>query len=202
MKKGKEERKKVYAAKRFARGAMVCPSCQYVLEESSEACGKCGFSGQVAVQKFPYPAPPLGPVVDPGKILSKEEAALVTKKVLKIQKRLPQVRFLNCLVGLGGEVNLREFGFWLMNAGQMKGGDGAKNFAVLFLIDPKEKVMSVTVGYGLDPLVMDTDWVAICQKCRDLLYREKYVEGIETFLNGAFDLLSERALELQKEVKK
>ena len=202
VKKAQEERRKVYAAKRFAKGAMVCPSCQYVLDDSSEVCGKCGFSGKVAVEKFPFAAPPLGPVVDPGKMLSKEEVSLVTKKVAKLQKRLPQVRFINCLVGLGDEVNLREFGFWLLNAGQMKEGEGAKNFAVLFLIDPKEQVMSVTVGYGLDPLVTDTQWIPVCQGCRDLLFREKYGEGIETFLNGAFELLSERALELKKEVKK
>ncbi|MGJ8725904.1 MAG: TPM domain-containing protein [Roseibacillus sp.] len=202
MKKGKGERKKVYAAKRFARGAMVCPSCQYVLEESSEKCGKCGFSGQVAVEKFPFPAPPLAPVVDPSNFLSGAEKSSISKKVAKLQKRLPQVRFLNCLVALGDEVNLREFGFWLLNAGQMKEGEGAKNFAVLFLIDPKERAMSVTVGYGLDPLVMDTEWVPICEGSRDLLYRQKYGEGIELFLNGAFDLLAERALALQKEVKK
>ena len=202
MKEEKGERKKVYAAKRFARGAMVCPSCQYVLEESSETCGKCGFSGQVAVEKFPFPAPPLGPVVDPSNFLSADESSMVTKKVAKLQKRLPQVRFLNCLVALGDEVNLREFGFWLLNAGQMKEGEGAKNFAILFLIDPKEKAMSVTVGYGLDPLVMDTEWVTVCQECRDLLYRQKLGEGIVTFLEGAFELLSERALELQKKVKK
>ena len=202
VKKGKEERKKVYAAKRFAKGAMACPSCQYVLEGASEVCGKCGFSGQVAVEKFPFAAPPLAPVVDPGKVLTKDEVSLVTRKVAKLQKRLPQVRFLNCVVALGEEVNLREFGFWLLNAGEMKEGESAKNFAVLFLIDPKERAMSVSVGYGLDPLVMDSQWVPVCQGCRDLLYREKYGEGIETFLNGAFDLLSERALELQKEVKK
>ena len=202
VKKGKDERKKVYAAKRFARGAMVCPSCQYVLEGSVEKCGKCGFSGQVAVEKFPFAAPPLGPVVDPSNFLSKEEVTLVTKKVAKLQKRLPQVRFLNCLVALGDEVNLREFGFWLLNAGQMKEGEGAKNFAVLLLIEPKERTISVTVGYGLDPLVMDTDWVKICEQSRDLFYRQKYGEGIEMFLNGAFDLLAERALELRKEVKK
>lgn len=202
MKKGKEERKKVYAAKRFARGAMVCPSCQYVLDDSAEKCGKCGFSGQVAVEKFPFPAPPLGAVIDPSNFLSKEEVALVKKKVGKLQKRLPQVRFLNCLVSLGDDVNLREFGFWLLNAGQMKEGEGAKNFAVLLLIDPKDRTISVTVGYGLDPLVMDSDWVKTCEPCRDLFFRQKYGEGIGVFLDGAFDLLSERALALQKEVKK
>lgn len=200
--KVKDGRKKIYAAKRFARGAMVCPSCQYVLEESAEKCPKCGFSGQVAVEKFPFPAPPLGPVLDPNNYLSKEEAASVTKKVAKLEKRFPQVRFLNCLVPLGEEVNLREFGFWLFNAGQMKEGEEAKTFAILLLIDPKDKSVSVTVGYGLDPLFMDTEWTKICEDCRDLFFRQKFGPGIENFLDGAFDLLAERALSLQKEVKK
>jgi len=181
---------------------MVCPSCQYVLEESADKCSKCGFSGQVSVEKFPFPPPPLGPVLDPNGYLSKQEATAINKKVQKLQKRLPQIRFLNCLVPLGEDVNLREFGFWLLNAGQLKEGDDAKTFAVLFLIDPKDKAISVTVGYGLDALIMDTQWVQVCESCRDLCYRQKFGEGIELFLDEAFDLLSERALKLQKEVKK
>lgn len=202
VKKAKEERQKVYAAKRFARGAMVCPSCQYTLSESAEACPKCRFSGQVSVEKFPFPAPPLGPVLDPNNYLSGEEKAAVTKKVLKMQKRFPQVRFLNCLVPLGDDVNLREFGFWLLNAGQVKEGDSAKSFAILLLIDPKAKTISVTVGYGMEVIVTDSEWVKACQECRDLFYRQKYGLGIETFLNRAFDVLSDRALALQKEVKR
>ena len=202
MKEGQKERKKVYAAKRFARGAMVCPSCQYVLEESAEKCPKCGFSGQIAVEKFPFPAPPLTAVLDPNGYLSKEEAASVAKKVRKMEKRFPQLRFLNCLVPLGEDVDLREFGFWLFNAGQMKEGEEAKTFAVLFLADPKEKTISVTTGYGLDPLVMDTEWVTVCEACRDLFFRQKYGAGIEGFLDGAFELLAERSLALQKEVKR
>lgn len=202
MKKGKEERKKVYAAKRFARGAMVCPSCQYVLEESAEKCPKCGFCGQISVEKFPFPPPPLSSVLDPNDYLSKAEKSSITKKVQKLQKRLPQIRFLNCLVPLGEDVNLREFGFWLLNAGQLKEGDEAKTFAILFLIDPKEKAISVTVGYGLDALVMDTQWVQVCEDCRDLCYRQKFGAGIEAFLDGAFDLLSQRAIEIKKEMKK
>lgn len=202
VKKEKEARKKVYAANRFARGAMVCPSCQYVLEESAAECPKCGFCGQISVEKFPYPPPALGPVLDPNQYLSKGEKAAIIKKVQTLQKRLPQVRFLNCLVPLGDEVNLREFGFWLLNAGQLKEGDEAKTFAVLFLIDPKGKMISVTVGYGLDALVMDTQWVQVCESCRDLCYRQKFGAGIETFLNSAFELLSERAIAIQKEVKK
>ena len=138
VKDSKGDRKqKVYAAKRFAKGAMVCPSCQYVLEEAVSKCPKCAFSGEIAIQKFPFPAPPLKAVVDPNNLLTKTETATIFKTVQKLQKQLPQVRFLNCIVPLGKEVNLREFGFWLLNAGQMKEGEEAKAFAILFLIDPK-----------------------------------------------------------------
>ena len=75
-------------------------------------------------------------------------------------------------------------------------------FAILFLIDPKEKAISVTVGYGLDALVMDTQWVQVCEDCRDLCYRQKFGAGIEAFLDGAFNLLSQRAIEIKKEMKK
>ena len=195
-------KKKVYAAKTFARGAMVCPCCQYVLEESVAECPKCGFSGQVAVQKFPFPAPPLSAVIDPSNQLTKEEAAAISKKVEKFRSRLPQVRFLNCIVPLEDDVNLREFGFWILNAGEMKEGNDAKSFAVFLLINPKKRTVSVTVGYGLEPFVEDKDWVRICEGCRDLFYRQKYREGIERFLNESIEYLSEQALAVQKEAKK
>ena len=203
VKDSKADRKnKIHAAKRFARGAMTCPSCQYILEEGVPECPKCGFSGSIAVKKFPFPAPPLSAVVDPNAFLSEQEAAAITKKVGKLQARLPQVHFVNCLVPLGDEVNLREFGFWLLNAGQMEEGDAAKAFAVVFIIDPKNRAISVTVGYGLEPMVMDTEWVKICESYRDFFYRQKYSEGIELFLDKSFELLSERALKLRKEAKK
>ena len=202
LKKGTKERKRVYAAKRFARGAMVCPSCQYVLDESATACPKCSFSGQVSVEKFPFPPPPLGPILDPNKLLSKDEQASILKKVGKMEKKLPQLRFLNCLVPLGSEVDLREFGFWLFNAGELKGGENEKSFAVLFLVDPQGGALSVTTGYGLEPFVMDTEWVALCEDARDLFYRQKYGPAVEVFLDGAYELLMNRALEVLKEAKK
>lgn len=181
---------------------MACPSCQYILEEPVAACPKCSFSGTIAVQKFPFPAPPLTTVVDPNELLTKAEVTSIQKKAQKIRVRLPQVRFVNCIVPLTDEVNLREFGFWLLNAGEIKGGQKAKDFAVLLLIDPKSQSLSVSVGYGLDPLVTDTAWVKICEDCRDLFFRQKYGEAIERFLDESLKYLSEQALILRKEMKK
>jgi len=198
----KVERKKIYPAKRFARGAMVCPACRYVLEPSAESCPKCGFSGHTVVTKFPFSPPPLEVVLDPNSFLTKEEADRIRLKARKMKKRLPQVNFLNCLVPMGEEVDLREFGFWLLNGGEMAGGDSAKSFALLLLIDPKSRMVSVTVGYGLEALTTDAEWLDICEACRDLLSREKYEEGITRFMNLVSDFLVDRALELKKETKK
>jgi uncharacterized membrane protein YgcG len=196
------QQQKVYPARRFARGAMACPSCRHVIERVVEACPQCGFSGQVAVKRFPFPAPELTPVVDPSGRLSKEETARIRERVGKLRKRFPQLRFFNCLVPLGSAVDLREFGFWLLNAGKHSEGEAAKPYAVLFLIDPKGKAISVTVGYGLEPFVMDAEWTALCHDCQDYFYRQKYGEGIMAFLNEAAKLLAGRALEMGKELRK
>ena len=84
----------------------------------------------------------------------------------------------------------------------MAGGDSAKSFALLLLIDPKSRMVSVTVGYGLEALTTDAEWLDICEACRDLLSREKYEEGITRFMNLVSDFLVDRALELKKETKK
>lgn len=197
-----EVKKRIYPAKMFARGAMVCPSCRYLLEDSYEACPKCQFSGHAAVEKFPFPPPALEPVLDPGKVLTPQEAGEIRKKVLKARKRLPQVHFLNCIVPLGDEVDLREFGFWLFNGGQYQEGEAAKSFAILLLIDPTSRQLSVSAGYGLEVMMTDSDWVQICESCKGLLAREKYAAGIELFIQKATEAMIVRALEVRKELKR
>ena len=202
MKEAKGEKRKVYPAKQFARGAMVCPSCRYVLDEGAESCPRCDFSGHAAVTKFPFPPPPLDSVLDPNSCLSAQEVSAISKKIQKAKKRLPQISFLNCIVPMGEEVDLREFGFWLLNGGQMKGGDSAKSFALLLLIDPKSRMMSVTVGYCLEALTTDAEWLDVCEACRDLFAREKYGEGVLRFIDLSADFLVDRALEFKKKGKK
>lgn len=201
-KKGDIKRGKVYAAKRFARGAMACPACRYVLEAPAPKCPKCGYDGHVAVKKFPFEAPELTRVLDAGKLLTEEEEKVLLDRMGKVAKLLPQVRFFLCLVPLSEEVDLREFGFWLYNAARVPEGDQAKEFGVLFLVDPKSKRMSVTVGYGLEPMVMDSEWKAVCQECRSEFFRERWVNGLERFLVESHNLLVRRGRELESEWKK
>lgn len=200
--KATEPKQRVYPAKLFARGAMVCPSCRYVLDDSYESCPKCQFSGHAAVEKFPFPPPALEAVLDPSKLITPQEVGEIRKKILKAQKRLPQVRFLTCVVPMGADVDLREFGFWLLNGGQHKEGELAKAFAVLLLIDPKGLQLSVTVGYGLEVMMTDADWTELCKSCRGLLAREKYAAAIELFVQQATEAMILRALEVRKELKR
>jgi uncharacterized membrane protein YgcG len=202
LKNQQAQQQKVYPARRFARGAMACPACRHIFEKVMSACPQCGFSSQVALKKFPFPAPELTPVMDPSGKLSPEEAARICELVAKLRKRLPRLHFINCLVSLGSGVDLREFGFWLLNNGGLSEGEAAKGHAVLFLIDPKGKAISVTVGYALEPFVMDAEWTAVCHDCQVYFYRQKYGEGIIAFLNKAGKLLAERALETEKELRK
>lgn len=172
------------------------------MEKGTATCLKCEFSMEVATKRFPFPAPALATVMDPASKLTAAEVATLESQVGKLRKRLPQVHFINCIVPLGAGVDLREFGFWLLNNGQFGEDPEAKSFALLFLIDPQGKALSVTVGYGLEPMVMDTEWEVICRSCKDLFYREKYCEGIELFLREAADQLAVAAIQIRKERRK
>lgn len=181
---------------------MTCPSCRLVLDKADPSCPKCGFTMDVALKKFPFPAPKLEAVIDPSQTLTKEEAHSIRAQVGKLQKRLPQLQVFNCIVSLGSEIDLREFGFWLLNEGQIEGMAGKKDFALLFLVDPKGQALSVTVGYGLEPIIMDSEWETLCNRCRDLFYRDKLAEGIGSFLTQAGDLLASVAIKMRKERRK
>lgn len=202
LKESPSKPSKIYPAKQVARGAMSCPSCRAILDRAVSACLKCGFSAEVAVKKFPFPAPDLVSVIDPSSALTESETASLQAQVAKLEKRFPQIHFFNCIVPLGSGIDLREFGFWLLNGGKFSGGADGKAFAVLFLVDPKGQALSVTVGYGLEPMIMDTEWEGVCNRCKDLFYRGKYLEGIESFLRYSGELLAQEAVKIRKELGK
>ncbi|MDP0492104.1 MAG: TPM domain-containing protein [Verrucomicrobiota bacterium JB023] len=192
----------MYLAKALAKGPTACPSCGFILDDEPTACPRCGFSGEVAVRKFRFDPPELTAIIDAGQTLSADEKARLEKSLKRLGKRLPQVRFILCLVPLVPEIDLREFGFWLLNAGAMPEGDEAKSFGILFLVDSKSKRLSVTVGYGLEPMVRDSEWEEICRSLRPHFLRERYAEGMEEFVEETGKLLIERALEYKREIAK
>ena len=173
--------KKVFPAKRFARGPLTCPSCREALNSATSRCPKCGFVAEKAVEKFPFPAPPLATVIDPSGLATAEEKKEVADAIEKARKKVPQVHFVNCIVSMGADINLGEFGYWMLNAAEMPEGNDKKHFTVLFLIDPKAKALSVTVGYGIEPFVTDSEWTSVLNEVKDHFSREKLGEGTVSY---------------------
>lgn len=190
------------APERFARGAMACPSCEMKFTAPVDSCPQCGFSGYQVVEKFPYDPPPLERVLDPENRITFEEREMIYEEMKRWRRRLPQIRFFSCLVGLEEAINVQEFAFWLFNAAQAEEGESAKRFGVLLVVDARTKRMTTTVGYGVEPLLSEDDWREVVMDCRDKFARERFGEGVCQFISLAGSRLMARGFEIERELSK
>jgi len=141
----------------FPSAPVSCPGCHRVLEGPAEQCRICSYNAWTCVDHFPYSPPPLERYVDVENRLSNEERARLDRVMDALEDDLPQVRVFVCLVKLLPGTDVRECGFWLLNASIPKDDEAAQHrpWSVLLLLDLTASAASATVGYGLDRFVSD-----------------------------------------------
>lgn len=172
-------------AGRFAPGAMVCPACRRRTEEPYYRCPHCGFTGSDCVGMFPFAAPALEELIDPRKVLDDRGRAAVARRIARLRRRFPQVRWSICLVGLPAEVNLRLFGFWLLNSARPPAADPeAPAWTVLLVADVANDAAGVTAGYAVEPYVADEGWRRALQAMAPAWRRGAHAPAVCEFLGG------------------
>lgn len=109
---------------------------------------------------FPFAAPALDDVVDPGNLLDRQAVSAVKGALGRLRRRFRQVRWCLCLVELPPEVNLRLFGFWLLNSARPEDDDPeGPAWTVLLVVDTAGQAAAVTAGYALESFVADDSWM-------------------------------------------
>ena len=137
---------------------VTCPGCHRVLPAPADQCPCCAYNAWTCVDHFPYSPPPLDRYIDVENRLSNEDRARLDRVINAVESDLPQVRLFVCLVKLLPGTDVRECGFWMLNASVPRDDEeaGHRPWSVLLLIDLRAFAASATVGYGLDPHVSDT----------------------------------------------
>lgn len=187
--------RKVYRAKSFAVSALTCPSCHGILVEAAVECPRCGYDGRAAVARFPFEAPLLERWIDPRGFVGEREQRKVNKALDRLTERFPQVRVCFCLVELARETDLREFGFWMLNASPVPDAEEAKRrpWTVLLLLDEANVRASVTAGYAVEPFLSDEDLVAVLFRSRRAFLGRDFETGLVGFVEGLSKVLDDGA---------
>ncbi|MEN8772557.1 MAG: hypothetical protein ABF379_16160 [Akkermansiaceae bacterium] len=189
------KRSKKYRAGSFAISAMTCPGCRTIIEDPVESCPRCGYSGHSVVKKFPFAAPKIERYIDPGDHFGPADRERIDGALASLAKRFPQVRFCFCVIDLEPETDLREFGFWMLNASPIDGPgeEELRPWTILLLIDGANGRVSVTSGYAIEPFLNEERWLALLQFSGSLFARRDYGVAVLNFVEGAVGVLSEGA---------
>ncbi len=190
-----EPKQKKYRARDFALSAMACPSCRLNFEEAVTACPRCGFDGAAAIREFPFPAPEIRDLIDPAQVLSEDEAAAVATRLRKFEKKFPQVRVSFCFMPPDLECELREFGFWLLNASPLGEENGAEErpWTLLVLLDPARGQISLSSGYAVEPFLRDESALALFKKERAGLSGQDFPAVLPRLVDGLEGILRDGA---------
>lgn len=189
------ESRKVYRAKNFALSVMSCPSCHLTLQEAVEKCPRCDYTGQVSMARFPFAAPALERFIDPEQFLSEGDRGRINRSLNTLSKKFPQVRLCFCILNLSEGVDLREFGFWLLNASPVNGPEEAKMrpWTILIIVDDLNGNISVTPGYAIEPFLSDQAWNLLMRKERQFFFARDYVTAFLKLIEGTKEILREGA---------
>lgn len=180
-------------------GAMVCPACQRRMEEPEGRCPHCGFTGADCLAMFPFAAPALEDVVDAGNVLDKSELAAVRSRLARLRRRFRQVHWCLCLVCLPADVNLRLFGFWLLNSARPPEKDpGTPAWTVLLVVDTANQSASVTAGYAVEAFVADDSWMRALMAMVVSLRRGHHGQALCEFLETCGHELEAGALRARR----
>lgn len=165
-----------YSAQIFQPPPVTCPGCHRALPGPVEQCPHCGYNAWTCVDHFRYDPPPLDRYIDIENKLRNDDRVKLDRAIESLETELPQVRVHICLVKLLPGTDVRECGFWMLNASVPREQEEADHrpWGILLLLDLQSGSASATVGYGLDPFLSDE------------VLRDALNGGAKDFAGGAF----------------
>ena len=175
------ERDDVTMSEDITHESIRCPQCYTTFTDRMEACPQCGFS--LATLDTQMPPPPLqaGPVNDWADVLTAEDAQRLLQKCQAIHQAA-QAELSVVTVETTIPLKPAEYVFWLANHWDI---GGSENRGLLILLALHERRIESEVGYGLEPLLSDTESELIIQEhVVPYLYAGQYAEGLYQAVNA------------------
>ncbi|BDS05821.1 hypothetical protein NT6N_08610 [Oceaniferula spumae] len=196
-------KRKRYPARIFYRAMVVCPSCLQRFKEQAEQCPRCGFDAHATVRQFPYTPPVLDRFMDHANVTDEAIRADVIAASDQLVRRFPQLGMYFCMVNLEDDVNLPEFGFWMMNACRLQHGqtEEERAWSILLLVDVRRGLVAVTPGYAIEAFMEDSGWEKLLTDIAPQLQTGDYREALLGYINGAEELLWQASDKVRNTIK-
>ncbi|MBK1831771.1 TPM domain-containing protein [Verrucomicrobiaceae bacterium R5-34] len=203
MSEGTKQKTKRYPARIFCRATIVCPSCLKRFKERAEQCPHCGFDAHSTVRQFNYTPPVLECLMDHAGVTDDQTRSAVIAASDRVSAMFPQVKLYFCMVRLGEEVKLPEFGFWMMNACILQEGQTEidRAWSILLIVDVERGIASVTPGYAIEAFMEDSGWEKLLTDISPQLNNEDYREALLGYVQGVESLLSKESQKVRNIIK-
>lgn len=169
---------------------MKCPSCAHLLDAPADRCPQCKFSLSRMDMKFGLVPAHSRFLTDRSGTLALEDMEQLRAMLRLFQKKFPQTLFSILITELESGMSVAEYAFWLANRAKFGGVDKAlaDNFNLLLLIDLAGNTAALTVGYGLEPYIQESD----LQDVLDELARAMRSHDLAAGLRACIEFLTQR----------
>ncbi len=179
---------------------MQCPYCHAPLTETSPECPSCKLTLQSAHALLkPMPRFAKG-LSDNLGTLDKSSRKKICRALNNLSRRFPQVEMHVVLQKFNRDYPIGTQLFWLFNQGEFCTSDrkGGKNHSILLGLDPKQGVIGLIVGYGLEPFFPQKTLDHTLEKAQPCLGAGDFAQAIlkiiaslDQFMEGICDGLEE-----------
>lgn len=186
-----------------AEAVMKCPRCVQKIHRGAETCPHCGFSLALADQEFAIHDPMVKCLSDRAGLLRRVERDRVQRAIDQFCVRFPQLFFCVHTAVFPDPIQLRTFGFWLLNRGVFEEVSERANAAgIVLVIDVERKAAGLTYGYHLDAYLDESDTFECLSRAHPHWLEGRHDDGIIALLKMLEKILLRSSRQAQRDSEK
>jgi hypothetical protein len=142
------------------------------VDHEAHRCYSCGYSEHDASLQYGGNYVGLQRIHDAAHCLRKQDRDDLAKVLDQLEIKFPQMMFCAYLGQLPENLSIAELGFWLLNHGEVAGGEASRpnENGVLLVMDLASRQIGLSLGYFAEALISEQDaYRALCHARPDLL---------------------------------
>ena len=138
---------------------MKCPACGNDLDAPAAVCPVCKFTLRRLDVKFGTVPLQSRYLTDRASSLTRAEARRIGNLLRRFEQKFPQSVFSVFVTDLPDGAHIGEYAFWLANRAPFGSIEavGEFNFDLLLVIEAETGNAALTVGYGLEKIILEDD---------------------------------------------